>query len=103
MRGMQYNIIRNESKTFSIDHFNKVAIVDYKIEVILQVEFDNKHLEFEINEVWETRSALENGDVDLEAELQKIENSANKNIDKKVQSIISKFQALEKFRYHLQD
>jgi hypothetical protein len=100
---MKYETKNNEDREVRFDYINRVVFIKYEVEVILIVEFENKHFEFAINGKFENRYSLEDSDTNLENELQKMEKSVNENINRRVDSIIKKLQTLEKFGYRLQD
>jgi len=90
-----------ENRKFTVDNINKQIHVRYEIYAVVKINFLDKQLEFKVSEDIQIPFDLEDYDVDIEKKIQNLEKIANENVNKKVQSIINKFQTLEKFGYLL--
>ena len=100
---MKVETKKSENRNFTVDNVNKQIHVRYKIEVIVKINFLDTHLEFTVSEDIQIPFDLEDYDVDIEKKMQNLEKIANEEVNKKVQSIINKFQTLEKFGYLLEE
>ena len=100
---MKVETTKSENRNFTIDKVNKQIHVRYEIDVIVRINFLDKYLEFTVSEDMQIPFDLEDYDVDIEKKMQNLEKIANEEVNKKVQSIINKFQTLEKFGYLLEE
>jgi len=98
---MKVETEKKENRKFTIDKVNKQIHVRYKLDVIVKINFLDKHLEFTVSEDVQIPFDLEDYDADIEKKIENLEKIANDEVNKKVQSIINKFQTLEKFGYLL--